>query len=180
MAAFATVADLAAFLDATIPDADPRAVALLDMASSVIRGYTRQHLEAVNDDIISLRPRRRTLVLLLPELPVRAVATVEVAGTALAPTAFSWDDMGVVTRPGSTWAAGQEVKVTYSHGYEVIPDELRAVCLQAAARAWENPGANLQESIGNYSVAYEKTRGLVELDDLERATLDRYRLRGMT
>lgn len=182
MARFATVADLANYLGEAIPAADPRAEFLLDLASAAVQGYTRQTIELVNNDPIVLNgPGNR--VLLLPELPVVGVSAVSVAGTALVAGDWKLTDAGILWRAdGTSWGTGVGlVAVTYSHGYAVIPDDIRAVVLAAAGRGLSNPTGATREQIGNYSIAYPAAAtnlgATVFLTETEQRALDRYRLR---
>jgi hypothetical protein len=77
------------------------------------------------------------------------------------------------------------VVVTYSHGYEVIPDDIKGVCLSAAARAFTSPGlvnpAGVEsETIDGYAVTYRSnmangsTAGVTLAED-ESRIVKRYR-----
>lgn len=176
--AFATVDDLAVHLDETIPAGDARATLALDMATAAIRAYTRQRLEAVDNDAVTLRGFGRRL-LSLPELPVRNVDSVTLGGTLLDPAEYTWDEFGLLRRPGmATWGTTEAVVVVNDHGYVEIPEPLRAVTIQAAGRAYSNPGGILQEGIGSYQVTYAKVSS-VELLPGEMRVLDTYRHRGL-
>ncbi|MBN1174006.1 MAG: hypothetical protein JXA67_17670 [Micromonosporaceae bacterium] len=52
-------------------------------------------------------------------------------------------------RPTGVWAP--VVRVTYSHGYATIPDDLVAIVLDVAAVLYDNPTSLRQISLGDYS-----------------------------
>lgn len=163
MTAFASVPELGLLLG---EDFDPAradlAAMALDQATAAIRSFTGQTISAVANDTVTLdgngQPTFR-----LPEFPVTAVASVTVDGIALsyAPDAYDymWTRSGVLTRRNARdWGTNpQSIVVTYSHGYAVIPDEIKAACLQLAARAMTNPLGMRSESIGSYSGTYGDT-----------------------
>lgn len=160
MAQFATAADLAELLGETF-DATrtAQANAALELASATIQGWTRQTIELVAGDTVTLRGTWDE-ELVLPQRPVVAVTAVSVDGTAL--TADDWRLWGSsLVRVGyGNWAGPDvAVAVTYSHGWAVIPDVIRAVTMQIAVRLMANPGLVQAESIGTYSVTYGSEAG---------------------
>lgn len=184
--AFATEADLEALTGRSFETA--QATLLLDLATAVIRSYTAQTLDQVEDDDVVL-PGRWGSVLVLPERPVTAVAAISVDGTVLAAADWSWDGADKVYRgsridsvsindgalsDGHWGGPHVQVEVTYTHGFPTIPDDIKAVCLAMADRAAASPGGVTQESVGSYSVTYARTNG-VHLAADEQAILDRYR-----
>ncbi len=65
--------------------------------------------------------------------------------------------------------------VVYTHGFAVIPNDVKGVCLALAARSLQSPDGVNSETVGSYSVSYSRTGGAVSLLDEERRLLDRYR-----
>lgn len=186
MAALATVADLQTFMQRTFTVAETaEATLVIDLASASIQDYTGQTISAVANDVVTLDPPYGSY-LFLPELPVTAVASVTVGGTALAlgsPTVdgyYWYGDTGTIRYGGYrgyAWGwAPKSVVVTYSHGYATIPDAVRAVTLEAAAQMMgSGPAGGLQsESIGNYS--YERSGAGQAVADVAGGRLDRYKL----
>jgi hypothetical protein len=176
--AFASVADLAAFLQRDLGDSDltEQAALALDLATAAIQAEAGQQLTQATETI-TLSPIGA--VVLLPELPVQTVTAVVVAGVTLDPADYTVSTLGILRRAdGAAWAG--DVTVTYAHGHATIPDDLRAVCLQAAARVLANPGAVQAESVGAYSVTYARPgsdgsgAGVLLAAD-ERALVRRYR-----
>lgn len=188
--AFATVAELEDWLGYSLDAGETdRASLLLDVASATIQTHTGQTLELVTDDVADLRGTWER-VLTLPERPVVSVASVVLDGETLTVD----DDFVVVgdqlRRPGfqtlspqsdfypkSGWGGPDVVvRVTYTHGFAVIPDDVKGVCLSLAARLWSGSAGLAMEVLGSYTVQYRR----VELEDWERAVLNRYRRRTMS
>lgn len=185
MAAFVTAEDLATFLQRDLSAADTAtATMLIELASAAIQDYTGQTISAVANDVITIDPPIGSY-LFLPQLPVTAVASVIVGGTALALGSSTVDgyywygDTGVIRYGGYrgyAWGwAPKSVVVTYSHGYATIPDAVRAVTLEAsAAMMGSGPAGGLQsESIGNYS--YERSDAGQAVADVAGGRLDKFR-----
>jgi hypothetical protein len=106
VAAFATVDELAEYTRKAI-DSDAAVVSasrLLDVASAAIRSYCRQSFDLVTGDVVVLDDRAGLPGVLLPELPVLAVTSVETLSdgtwTALAADGFEWDSYGRVWLTG--------------------------------------------------------------------------------
>ena len=157
--AFATPADLGLLLDQTIGASDPRALLLLDLASTAIRAALTLTIDEVSDDTITLDGNEQQTII-LPEYPVTAITSVTLDGTLLVEDEdYAWTSNGILRRLGvnRTWGTlARSIAVVYTHGYatSLIPAAVRNVCLQAAARAWSNPEGYGQETIGRYSVTY--------------------------
>lgn len=150
-------------------DDEVRSYALLEDASAAVRSYTGQQF-TLGTTTKSFKVRCGKLR--LSQRPVVGVSSVQVGGVAIPFTAMAQD---VVVAPGVA-----VVEVTYIHGYEVIPQEIKAIVCQIAARALgvhPEQGGVTQESVEGYSY----TLGVIGaagafgfLND-ERAVLDRYR-----
>ncbi len=137
---FATVADVAQFLQVTIASGAQQGACerALAEATEAIRNYCNQHLSLVEDDGIVVDGRAGTW-LFLPELPV-----INVSGVIEDDTLLTVDDdyklgeHGILHRIDADWAAGvQNIAIVYSHGYETLPDDIIAVCARAASRAYQ-------------------------------------------
>lgn len=172
--AFATAADLASYLQAAQVDTYT-AELVLDMASDAIKTTTRQTVERVTDDTVLL-PAPAGDALVLPDIPADAPSAVLVGGTAVTDYYVDTDRYGRTTlvRPAGwqAWDATtgtlRRVSVTYSHGYDPVPGEIKRVCLQAAARAYRNPEGLRSETTGSESYTYAtETVQAVDLTDDE-------------
>lgn len=166
MADFATITDLENFLQVAIttPEQIAAAARALSEASAAIRGYCHQYLSRVSNEKFTLDCFGGNVVF-LPELPAISVSKVVVDGATLANTAYKLGKYGFLHRLNSqVWPKGvQNVEVTYTHGYNPIPDDIRGVCARAASRAYQ---AGLRaadsdavsgvasKSLGDFSVAY--------------------------
>lgn len=191
MANFATAADLASFLQVDVDAAS--ADLALSFATAAIRRATAQHVELVTGDTVTLTAKASAVF--LPEIPVLAVTAVRTwdaaaggYGPSLDPVYYSWTAAGQLTRlfgptdPGTSlllarWPSRERaVQVTYDHGYAVIPDELRMVCVTAAARLYTNPEGVVSRTIGSYSERLETTRSTgVDFSPFEKVILSSFR-----
>lgn len=173
---FASNEDLADYLHCSVDDLDLGAasVALL-AADAAIRAYTGQTLSYVEDDEITL-DGPGTNALLLPQLPVVEVTSVEVDGEALEEEDYTIDlDAGIVKRDGSFGSAHQSIGVTYTHGFqpgETALDDLRVVGTTVAGRVYVQAGTS-QQTVGGIFQNFESTN--TTLTEGEKAILDQYR-----
>jgi hypothetical protein len=165
MGPFATAEEYFEWIGQPKPADLAREQAVLDSASSLIRGHTGQILSQVVGDVIIVQPEfdettgRRNPpprawgdVIYLPELPVTAV-TITVDAVAF--TAFGFTSEGTVYRTDSNnWTS--PATITYSHGYAETSrefGEIRTICMEMADRALRSPEAPLsfepsEETIG--------------------------------
>lgn len=177
---FATAAELAATMQTPV-DAAAADLALAS-ASAVIRRWTRQTITRVADDVAQLRVIDCD-ELVLPQRPVVSVAEVKVNALVLNDWVLSGDRLlrtgGWRYLPGtSTYPDPGIVQVTYTHGWDEIPDEVRAVCLDLAASTVSNPGMLRQESIDDYSrTLAAESLGLGALSETHKSLLGDFRRR---
>ncbi|MFF7191757.1 hypothetical protein ACFZAR_42950 [Streptomyces sp. NPDC008222] len=194
----ATQADLEAALQRPL-DATQAAMALR-RASARVRKYCRQQFTLVENETVTLPGGSR--ILRLPQRPLvvddaHPLTVVELFGissveyTALegrdftrvgteltrgeawwAPTRLmGWPWM----RPQGIWA--QRVRVTYSHGYTEVPDDVVDVVLDLAAMAMTNPQGLRSESIDDYSRTFAaETIGGPQLTAEHKEALRPYRV----
>lgn len=188
-AQFATPDDLAARLGITLTDdEEERAELLLTQASKLIQDATRQTIRLVTDDEL-VRPGSFGNRIRLPQRPVVEVTSISASlpgGDPVDLTETSWyldgDELvavgflGLSERSfgisGRGWLAPTyTLTITYTHGYETVPDLAKQVCLEAVIRAWTNPGAVLAETYGSQQVQYQRAPGMM-LTDFERKQLN--------
>lgn len=184
MPSLATIGDLELRLGITFTEEQqPRIQALLDDASSLIRSYTKQKFDFVEDDEIILRPVGS--IVRLPQVPVTEVTSiVAVSGYAGLPdfTLSAWVFDGIDKI--QLWAGIDQVvnypewwydyegantyKVVYSHGYPVgeglpgIPDDVVATCCAMVMRVVTSPsqvGGMVSERIGQYFYQLQQNQG---------------------
>lgn len=201
MADFALMADIEAFLQIDI-SSDPvkvvSAEAALRDASAAIRNYTKQFLELVEDDEITLDSRGGPRIY-LPENPVVEVSSVIEDGETLTDQDdYKLGQFGILHRIGKRWKTGiQIIEIIYSHGYATIPDDILSVCVRAASRFYQAglksesdsgvPGI-ASKSLGDFSVSYSgdssSNDGLMGASGArflllsEKDILNRYRIKG--
>lgn len=146
-----------------------RAIALLRDASATVRGYTGGQTISRAKTTQRFVPKRYddcTWGIILPQWPVVSIgAVVDDAG---APVGITWltEEFGAVSVP---------VTVTYTHGYDPVPDDVIAVVCQLAGRAFgtkpEDAGVT-SETLGGYTYgvgAAAAAGPLGMLDDEKRA-----------
>ncbi len=160
--------------------------AVIPLASSLVRSRTRQMLTQGTDTVyFNVRDDwTAPKALWLPQRPVTAVASVSVtpAGgvtTVLAATAYSWDEEGRLARiDGQSWPVGpRTVAVTYTHGYDPTPDDIRLVTLGVIQRALGASWAatNGQGTGATGAGAGGGTATTPALTDADEAILGQYR-----
>jgi hypothetical protein len=198
--AFATAVDLEARLGITFTAAEEtRAAALLQIATGLIQDEAKQTVLLVSGDVLTMKGTSDERIV-LPERPVVSVASVQLDSTVLAAgTDWFVDGNELVRVPSTTIFAvsqmldagisfpmgtgfgweKQTLTITYTHGYaaDEVPAVCKAVCLEAVARCFVNPGAVARESIGDTSTVYDNNRfapsGLL-LNQDERQTIRRF------
>lgn len=162
MAAFATHADLAARLGVTLSAGEQtRATTLLGLASDVIRRAARQNIDLATSTITVRGASGRVL---LPQRPVISVASVSADSTT---QEFTIDGDYLT----GYWG-GQDIEIEYTHGFDPVPDAIKAVCLEVVTRVWVNPGNADQEAYGSERVSHGASTGLVLTDEERRAVRD--------
>lgn len=183
----ATTADVVARLGRSLTDTEAlRVTALLKDSSASVRNYTRQHFtETETTDALVARNGR----VVLPQRPATAIGGV--LSPAGAPVAYVWPGTDYLVVAGAlteTWSWQFEpfvngppptLTVTYTHGYETIPDDIvGVVCsivLRAIGREPLDAGIT-SETIQGYSYALGTTgaAGPFGLLQPERDVLDSY------
>lgn len=156
MADFCTVEDVEELLQIEIatPPKIASAQRAIKAAGAAIRNYCKQYLELVEDDEYTFDVRPARWNLLLPELPVVELSSVVEDGETLTEgDDYELGNYGQLWRVGSRWAAGNQiVVVTYTHGYETIPDDVVDVCTRAASRIYQ-AGLKAEDSDGVPGIA---------------------------
>lgn len=177
--ALASVGDLSAYLQAEpalAPD-DPTALLMLRLASGKVRDHCGpQVLSYVADDQVYLTPSEKR-VAFVPELPAQRPSLVEVLGTdgvTWSPMAsWSFDvETGELTDTTTAWQYNWQRtitpsswRVTYSHGYQSIPDGLQGVVLDVAARTINTPAGVDLERVGLRQTKYSTAGFTQENED---------------
>jgi hypothetical protein len=160
----ATIADLAAYVQEDIADGDAPATLSLEIASGVLRSYLGYDVLGV-DDFVELCDPINASFIELRQTPVKDVTLVEVfnrdANDFVIVASTDYDvslRLGVIAgHPGTgfRWPSWPESwRVTYSYGYDTVPDAIRGVCVGIAARQWATPVGIESERIGGYNVRF--------------------------
>lgn len=195
MPAFATSDELAGVLGRDIGiTALAGSDLVLQMASSLIQDEAKQQIVQVLNDSVSLRGTYDH-VLRLPERPVLAVTAVRIRNGSIFASElplqtnvdYRWDRMGLLRRvtyitgrlvsPVSGYWGGPMavVDVTYSHGYAVVPDRVKALCLSVAARVLSNPRGVVSETRGPFSTQFDRAIPHFTLNDHEKRVARSFR-----
>lgn len=169
--AYATPADLATYLGEEFDSSEStRADELLVEATGEIDHAAGQSFDEVIGDTVTLDGPGWYL-LVLPAWPVTDITDVTEDGTTLTvDDDYQWSATGMVWRIGRSWSGQpRSIGVTFDHGYATIPPVVRSTCIQAAARAFTNPGGMSSESIGSYSYRVREANATgVKLTPVER------------
>lgn len=165
---------------------------LNDQASDTIEEYCRRDFEHHADDSIEIDGNGRDAIR-LPGYPVESIASVAVGEES--PTTLDADEYrvrdnpahpgenaGVLERRKAVWPEGWEnVQVEYTWGYSTTPasiervaDDLVIEALQAAAKDAKGKGAT-SLSLDGFSVSFPEGGLRVDLDELQKSTLDDHR-----
>ncbi|HEX5119848.1 MAG TPA: hypothetical protein VFW65_32075 [Pseudonocardiaceae bacterium] len=197
MEPLATLDDVTARYPGTLTqDQQGRAAALLTDASTVVRSFTRQQFTA-GASTERIRPIGERLYLRQsPVVSVDAVAVVDVLATSglltLPLGAWMWDGgqeiwigaLNVVINLPDDIAELLEyevplVQVTYTHGYDTIPDPVISVVCSVVVRALDIPGPTgiVSQTVGglSYRLSPAAQDGVLGLTDAERCLLAPYR-----
>lgn len=141
----------------------------MSAASEMVRNYLNQTISLVENDVVTLAGTG-SRALILPELPVVAINSVTVNGTAVAASGYR-EERGVLWRLSPTevddgevltsvWTRGYDVVVDYDHGWETIPADIKLVtarlAVSIATDAVSTPGLR-QEAIQDYSYSRADT-----------------------
>jgi len=176
VAALASTPALGAFLGSDIAAADQvRAALVLNQASKAIRNYCGWTItqETLTGAAVDGNGRQR---LWLPTLLLTAVAEVVLDGRTLVyDVDYQWTSDGMLYRPTGWPHTPRILSVTYTQGYEAVPDDVAGVCLSIAARRFENPVAYRRESLDDWSVTHADKADR-DMTEIELATLGPYRI----
>jgi hypothetical protein len=168
------------------------ATLLLQMASDAVRQDLRLQIDFVANETITMYGDNSE-ILVLPQRPVTAVASVTLAGQALVPVVvnatstmlmYDWRPDGRMYRVvygGSfyagelyfKWPLGVPVVVTYSHGWLTPPTALQSVVLDLAGAAYSNPEVTDSGRVG--WVEWVTHNAGMDLSVEQRRTLNYFR-----
>lgn len=176
--ALITGQDLATYLSQTYDSGDASLAQAVTLSCGLVTAYTGQLIESATYTHTLLIGTDRTIR--LPQRPVTAVTSVTIDGTLLtADTDWDWDGVSPsIALDGYTLDAEEwTAVVVYTAGYASVPADVKAATLSVAAAIYAGAPGVTSESIDDYRVTYETSRGAGGLNDYERAILRKYRVR---
>lgn len=156
----ATIDDLTDRIPGGVPaGSETRAEALLRDASEAVRKFTGQTFNTATSALANAKLRNG--IVRLAQRPVTDVETVQdFDGNTLTFTWLGDDRVNVCPQVFDMWSMVPyrntlaEVRVTYTHGYDDIPDDVISIVCNVVARALgrdPQDGGVTQESIEGYS-----------------------------
>jgi hypothetical protein len=182
--------ELGDFLRLEIEPDDAGADIACDIASEVVRAKLRQTVTLVEDDVLRIEGSFADRVR-LPERPIVDVSSVTIDGAELPPSSYNViGDELVLAADVETWASitipeggfgGRRsvLEIVYSHGYAVVPADIKGLALAIAGRTYQNPQGVSSEGILSYRVSYGDAETFPLLPH-EEAVVSRYRRRQTT
>lgn len=165
LANLANQTDATAFGHGTIPEG------FFTRASARVRAYVDQDITAGTSTLVARAP-----VVLLPQRPVVEVTSVKEDGVELEQN-HDW-----VLRVGGVLEIPNQsgnLEIQYSHGYDVVPDQVKEIVCSIAARLAtvtpEVAAGVIQETAGSESVSFgfDSYNAIAELSTGEKRMLDR-------
>jgi hypothetical protein len=176
MALLVDVDDMPTFLRGEYTDDD--VTAALEWASDAVESYCERRFAFVADDVVTVRPYPDRSAL-LPNPPITDVTLVE--GWMANPTSgasvmawvtltnWQWTDQGFIYDttglPGvdyqsPSWpAAPKSLRVTYSHGFDPIPDAVQSAVFKAAGIWLDNPSGLASKRVDDVQYTWANSSG---------------------
>lgn len=161
-----------------------RAEALLADASAKVRNYTRQTITRVLDDTVYLEATDDQW-LYFPERPVVSVSSIVVGGAPLSPELYYFQSDALYRYDGwsgrfygstGVWNQPDTIQVTYTHGWDSVPDDIVMVVCKLAQASWTNPQGFRSFTQGDMAATLDaSTVGAGHLDADDKRVLDFYR-----
>lgn len=181
----ATIADLMDITGQTYTDDEVWTLnTKLHSASREIQKFTGQKLER-QTHIWKPKP---VYVLRIPQMPDPVITSVMDSSSNIISYEFDGVETIYILNPGIAFdfnpfvitSLSQRMVITYEAGYEVIPDDLKQICVQMAVRAF---GADplksgmTQEAITNYSYQQGQAAaaGSIGMLPMEQSSLIKYK-----
>jgi hypothetical protein len=161
----------------------------LSWAQSFVESYCNRTFDLVTDDVVVIDPYSHSAM--LPSVPVVEVTLVEgyipgdggMAWTELTnffvknDTGLLYDTTGL---PGTIWPGCYSwpwlpgsLRVTYTHGYDPIPNAVLDAAVRLATQWLENKGLRVQLKVGDIEERFNGSSG-VTLNAMDQGILDQY------
>jgi hypothetical protein len=161
----ATVAQVGNALGVDLEPNDATAELWLGVVSLAVRNYTEQQFTLKTNDV---EYQTYTGGAIVPrQFPVVSVSKVETLArdgswTELSPTVWRLlPTTGAIKPTRSSWGASfwptgeDEIRITYTHGYTVIPEGLAGVVAAGAAGMYNTPAGIISDRVGQRSATYK-------------------------
>lgn len=141
----------------------------LRAATRAIRNAAGWHIADSQPDLVYRRIQRWPWLCYLPAMRITSLQSVYVNGIAIDPTLVEFDE-----DTGQTNLYGRAIEVTYTAGFETVPEDLQVLTLEIAAGALGTSLGIIRETAGSTSVTMARSGGGISLADLDR--LAEYRI----
>ncbi len=132
------------------PD-DASLLAALRAATAAFRAAVRHPVSRIDDDRVVL-DTDGSASLLLPAAPVISVDRVRIRGADVPEYEYSRD--GMLRCPEGFPDALGAVEVTYTHGYDPVPDEITEAVVTEAAAGYEAVSGVSSISVGGQQITF--------------------------
>ena len=165
---FATPEQMANRSEGAIPSTHQFLESELRAATRQIRNACRWHI-AGREAIRYRKVRPFSEGIWLPAMEIQSIDSGTIDGVAVTSTTTGFD-------PDTGWTPlkGCDVDITFTAGFDDIPDDLVTLTLELAAGALGSPLGISREQAGAVSISYTRTSGKLTADDMDR--LMAYRL----
>jgi hypothetical protein len=152
---------------------------LIDQAIAEVRRFCGWHITPVVTEDVTVDGSGHNFVS-LPSLHVTAVNSVTEDGTVLDAGSYEWSATGQLWRPWPWSGHFRAIAANITHGFDEVPQDVRAIVLAVAARAQVSPDGVVRRQAGAVSESYSQTgfnvAGGVSLVPHEKEALARYKL----
>lgn len=170
--AMITPAELSAYMGREFTEAEAlQATSLIEIVEASIESEAGVSFTPVVDDNIVIQADGHGII----ELNKRPVTDVSYVADVNGNEILSWEFDGLSTI--YNLYPLQVVHLTYSHGFDTVPRDIRGVALGASSRVMYNPSGLRQETVGAISVTYPGIggeAGTINFSTLERRILSNY------
>ena len=178
------------FLKGAWPDADVSAA--LSWASSAVEAYCERDFSYAVNEVVTIDPFPVRRSAQLPSPPVQSISKVE-ANMRDATGSTSWQELtnyawttdgllydtsgipGVTVSAVPSWPSlPRSLRVTYTHGFQTVPQPLVDAVIKAAGAYLANPFGMTQRKAGDVESSWAVT--MLQTGGLDEITLAKYRL----
>lgn len=170
--AMVTVAELSAFMGREFSTVEQtQAESIIAVVEGVIESETGVSFTPVVDDLIVIQADGHGIIELNSRPVTNVTSVTDVNGEEI--TSWEFDGLSTIYNLFPL----QVVYVTYSHGFDAVPNDIKGVALGAASRVMYNPSGLRQETVGAISVTYPGIggeAGTINFTAVDRKILAKY------